>query len=1019
MAEPQENTSKPKCVGCGAELPANAPSGLCPKCLLKLAMETQPGTGPEGTVKISGIGAASRGLPQPGEQLGHYTIIRALGAGGMGAVYEAQDAESGRRVALKVLSHRLDSPEARQRFFREGRLAASINHPNSVYIFGTEEIGGTPVISMELVAGGTLQDRVRARGPLPIGQAVDSVLQLVEGLDAAQRVGILHRDVKPSNCYVGEDGTVKIGDFGLSISSSVRTEPAITTTGTFLGTPAFCSPEQLRGEELNTRSDMYAVGATLFYMLTGRTPFEAKHMVQLLATVLEQRAPSPRQFRPEIPQGLAKVVLRCLEKQPAERFKNYGDLTKALAPYCSAGPTPATLGLRFVAGVIDMVVLGGCATAINLSVSGSVSAFMDQAMQLSTTFLLCTAGWFCLATLYYGVFEGVWGAAVGKSICRLRVAGTDRNPPGFVRAWVRALTFVVLPMVPYWLAFGANHKGYPGLSAFRQMLMGLAMYGVMALLFATARRRNGFAAVQDLLTGTRVISRAAFAARRAPALMETPPPTVASAITIGPYHVLQALSEAGETKWFLGYDLKLLRKVWLRVVPADTPPVPIPLRNLGRVGRLRWLTGRRSPGENWDAFEALSGQPFLALVGSPQPWRKVRYWLHDLAVELSAAEKDGTVPTLGLDRIWITVEGRAKLLDFPVPATGAGPQPPVVPASVPRSPPIGAAAANPSANSFLSSVAAVALTGDPNNQAQSAGQVAVPLPLHARAFLTTLSQAAGAEAIAAGLTPLLNKVATVSRLRRAALLCGCVVFPLLTGGAGFFTFDSLHEMNRKYPGMLDLSSLLQGRNTSRFWGKNNPLLPTDRQYAIYIAHHYRGLITNGTAWSGYMALSTIQGENRKFAEQSVAEHPNPTPDEIKEADETVGKYVPKESFYDQRPSAALPVMALAMALVVFVGFPAVLAALAFRGGLVLLVSGVAFVRRDGRRSSRLRLLWRSLVTWSPSLPVFFFSFYAMAMHLAWQPWLALALLGLLAALSLALPTRGLQDRLAGTWPVPR
>ena len=104
---------------------------------------------------------------------------------------------------------------------------------------------------------------------------------------------------------------------------------------------------------------MYSVGATLFYLLTGRTPFEAPNMVQLLATVLEQRAPSPRQFRPEIPQGLAKVVLRCLEKQPGERFKSYADLAQALAPYSSTAPTPATLGLRFLAGVVDMTLLCG------------------------------------------------------------------------------------------------------------------------------------------------------------------------------------------------------------------------------------------------------------------------------------------------------------------------------------------------------------------------------------------------------------------------------------------------------------------------------------------------------------------------------------------------------------------------------------------------------------------------------------------------------------------------------------
>ena len=501
----------------------------------------------------SGAEAKSRGLPQPGEQFGHYTIIRALGAGGMGAVYEAEDLESGRRVALKVLSHRLDSPEARERFFREGRLAASINHPNSVYIFGTEEIGGTPVITMELVPGGTLQDRVRARGPLPVGETVDAVLQIVEGLEAAQRVGILHRDVKPSNCYVGENGAVKIGDFGLSISTAVRTEPALTATGAFLGTPAFCSPEQLRGDELNARSDMYSVGATLFYLLTGRTPFEAKNMVQLLATVLEQRPPSPRQFRPEIPKGLARVVLRCLEKQSGERFRSYADLAQALAPYSSTAPTPATLGLRFLAGAVDMTLLCGLAVAINISAFGSVMAFMDQAMQLSPKMLACVIrlrrpG----GSLLCGV-RGSVGRRGGQGPLPVARGGvrTGIRPASRGLASVR-WSMSGRPSLPYWVAFGTNPKAYLSTSQSDPDALGLFCYVIMALLFVTARRRNGFAAVQDLLTRTRVVSRAAISARPVLPASELPSPAAESALTIGPYHVMQALAESAGVKWFRG-----------------------------------------------------------------------------------------------------------------------------------------------------------------------------------------------------------------------------------------------------------------------------------------------------------------------------------------------------------------------------------------------------------------------------------------------------------------------------------
>src|SRR5262249_30893653 len=158
-------------------------------------------------------------------------------------------------------------------------------------------------------------------------------------------------------------------------------------------------------------------------------------------------------------------------------------------------------------------------------------------------------------------------------------------------------------------------------------------------------------------------------------------------------------------KWVLAYDLKLLRKVWIRVVPPGTQPVPVRWRSLGRVGRLRWLTGKRSPDENWDAFEALTGRPFLDLISTPQVWGEVRFWLHDLAVEIHAAEKDGTLPELGLDRVWLTGEGRIKLLDFPTPGfagqtASPGPQADLVPDSRTQNAP-----------SFLAQVAAAAMAG--------------------------------------------------------------------------------------------------------------------------------------------------------------------------------------------------------------------------------------------------------------------------------------------------------------------
>ena len=182
----------------------------------------------------------------PGQPFGPYHIVRLLGRGGMGEVYEAEQLEQGRRVALKVLNQRLTDPHDRARFLREGQLAASINHPNSVYIFGSEEIAGTPVIAMELLAGGTLKDRVREHGPLPPAEAVDAILQIIAGLDAAQAGGILHRDIKPANCFIDPDGTVKVGDFGLSISTRPATRRSSPGPARFRGRRSLPRPSSSR-----------------------------------------------------------------------------------------------------------------------------------------------------------------------------------------------------------------------------------------------------------------------------------------------------------------------------------------------------------------------------------------------------------------------------------------------------------------------------------------------------------------------------------------------------------------------------------------------------------------------------------------------------------------------------------------------------------------------------------------------------------------------------------------------------
>jgi hypothetical protein len=326
----------------------------------------------------------------------------------------------------------------------------------------------------------------------------------------------------------------------------------------------------------------------------------------------------------------------------------------------------------------------------------------------------------------------------------------------------------------------------------------------------------------------------------------------------------------------------------------------------------------------------------------------------------------------------------------------------------------------PNPQGFLGNVATVALVGRQADGGRSTNQVPGPLPLHARNFLNSLPRLLNADAVAAALQPLLQRVAEVSRLRRAGVVAGCLSFPLLACLGMMFGMSFLEDWNRKNPGLMDLNTLLAQRaGMNSRWAKNQPH-PTDHQFAIYIAHHYQSVVTNETSWSSTFALALIKGESRKFAEQSVADHPAPTEQEIADAEAALKWHRPSVESASFLKQPWFPLMIVAVSLALYVGFPALIAAVLFRGGLVLLVAGVTFVRRDGLRASRLRVFWRAIVAWSPVV-------VGVVLAAALKPVLgmlggvltALMLLGGLAILSIALPKRGLADLLAGTWPVPR
>jgi hypothetical protein len=261
-----------------------------------------------------------------GRTLGGFQLIQRLGRGGMGTVYRAMQKSLNREVALKILSPELSrDPKFVAQFFKEARAAGQLNHPNIVQVYDVETDGGLVFFAMEYMTGGSVEDRILRDGALPLDQALAWLLDAARGLEYAEIKRLVHRDIKPDNLMLTEMGSVKIADLGLAMASHEGHEK-----GAILGTPHFISPEQARGDRLDTRSDLYSLGATVFRMLTGETPFHGETAEEILRKQVREPAPSVRSKRPEVPEKVAQIVARLLAKDPAERYQTAGELIAAI-----------------------------------------------------------------------------------------------------------------------------------------------------------------------------------------------------------------------------------------------------------------------------------------------------------------------------------------------------------------------------------------------------------------------------------------------------------------------------------------------------------------------------------------------------------------------------------------------------------------------------------------------------------------------------------------------------------------
>ena len=611
-----------------------------------------------------------------------YRFEKQLGRGGMGVVWAATEISSGRKVALKLLAKSVIKEKgAVERFIREGQLAAQLSHPRSTFVYKAGEVDGQPYIIMELMPGDTLQEVIDEKGMLPVNQAIDYILDAIDGLIAAHQLGIIHRDVKPSNCFVDHDGRVKVGDFGLS--RTLVSDVSLTQTGTFMGTPLYAAPEQIRGDKVDERTDLYSITATLYRMIAGRAAFSGD-AIGVTAQIISDSPPSIREFAPECPKALESIINRGLEKKPEDRFRDLETLRSALAPYASGASSVVDLGRRLAAFLIDITIVT-LVFQIVFSILGGVIGFMaginsnnGAPVDLGDTIpkLQLVSGLVSWGVLlcYFCFLEGRYGATIGKWLMGMRVADSQSEPAGLIRCLIRA--FIVpsgigIPILWYFYRYsGGELLGEPlsGVSAKAASInlvveMGMR-YFLPIILLISMKPKNGFRALHEFLSDTRTLSvnRKPDSLRRRNIPMMRPTPT--SNEKIGQYEVagIMGKTSSGHTV-YQARDSLLNRNVWIFVHMEN---VDLDRINLGRIGRIRWLNRGMFEDKPWHAFESIDGVPLKELIDAESgfAWGQSRFVLMDLAKELSASESDSSLPqTLSLDQIWVDATGNAKLLD--------------------------------------------------------------------------------------------------------------------------------------------------------------------------------------------------------------------------------------------------------------------------------------------------------------------------------------------------------------------
>jgi hypothetical protein len=1055
------------CSNCGVALSEGAGDasnqGAYAPCSPEQGVDTP--RSPQATPPTALLATVPYAAPRPGsgdhpESIGGYRLLDILGGGGMGTVFKAEEKATGRQVAVKLIRPDFaDSTDAVERFRREGRLASTILHPRCVFIQAADEEAGRPYIVMELMPGTTLHDLVEKRGPLPVREAVSYVLDVIEGLQEAHHGGVVHRDVKPSNCFVDSESRVKVGDFGLA--KSLIGPEHLTQSGAFLGTLLFASPEQIRNEPVNYLSDVYSACATLYYLLTGRAPFQGDDndaAATLARTVTEPLTPM-RKHRPEVPGTLDDIVLRGLARSRRQRWQSLEELRLALVPFVAETHSVGEIGWRVSAYLCDLLLLIVAEILFHRGVRGWWTEVVPGP---GSAILAALVTGFICGLIYFAIPETLWGCTPGKFLMRLRVRDATTNDlPSIWRSLLRTSCFFafkeLLALSVSLLLLVGGVRLWTGGAITVKMMLAMAGIGALPFLSGTAgalllavtmRRRNGYRGLHELVSRTKVIRlpslrpRFVVPARVALPERETLPAEVP--VRVGTFAVRGVARFDVDELVLYGEDEALGRPVWLWLRQGEKP-LPAGRRETARATRPRWLAGGTQDGWTWDAFVASPGCSLTNLVErSRLGWMDTLSVLHQLTSELLAASADGTLPLrLTAEQVWVQPSGQVLLLDTG-PRAGDSIDTPL---------------------DLLRQTAAVALEGRPRSPADLCLPIRAPVPGHARELLerlmggpdgfTTLTDVEPALAEEHAWPEEINRPDRALQVAFTAVAMApglilmfalgpalmLIAFMLCVIGKAFveaglektetrLTSARVELVARpEVTGKLTAVARLQGEERRREQ-LHESQLGLARQ---------RDIVVRSVSWFIQRSLPPLEEKFGAGYLESVRNYDEEELDSedldflatLGAADDlTVGPSPAAEEMLDAHWEIALGLLAWPLLWSLWAGLT--------RGGLGMRLAGMALRNRDGRPASRWRCALRSLAIWVPIALLLLasvlldlwrvahapsgwsdFAIRATA-WLAWATWWG-ALLALAGYVGVAMgwPNGGPHDRMAGTYPVPR